>query len=106
MDKVNDADIAALTLYLLPRESWVMALGQLAEHIQQAPEGKTGLPYFDEWQPTDDEPSSEVPVVWTHSYQERPRELLAQGFRIGKSRPSDDGAPGAYVTILVSRQLN
>ena len=103
LDKVTDADIAALTLYLPRHESLVMALGKLAEHTEAAPEGKTGLPYFDEWKPADDAPSEEVPLVWTHTYQEEPRRLLESGYRIGKSQPSADGSPEVFVTIFVSR---
>ena len=101
LHKVVDADIAALTLYLPPQESLVKALGKLAEHIEAAPEGKTGLPYFDEWQPAHDAPSGEIPVVWTNDYQEEPRRLVGEGYRIGKSKPSADGSPGFFVTILV-----
>ena len=93
LDKVTDADIAALTLYLPVQESLVMALGKLARHIEAASEGKTGFPYLNEWKPAHDSPSEEVPLVWTHSYQEKPRRLLEEGFRIGKSKPSADGSP-------------
>ena len=103
LEKVEDADIAALTLYLPPQDSLVMALGKLAEHIEEAPEGKTRLPYFDEWTPTDDSPSKEVPLVWSHNYQDEPRKSLEQGYRIGKSKPSAKGSPGVFVTVFVSR---
>ena len=103
LDKVTDADIAALTLYLPAQECLVMALGKLAEHIGAAPEGKTGLPYFDEWEPAYDAPSEEAPLVWTHSYQDEPRRLLGKGYRIGKSKSSADGSPNVFVTIFVSR---
>ena len=103
LDKVEDADIAALTLYLPPQESLVMSLGELARHIDAAPEGMTGLPYFDEWKPTDDAPFSEVPVVWSHSSQDEPRKLLAQGYRIAKSKPSANGNPDVFVSVLVMR---
>ena len=103
LEKVEDADIAALTLYLPPQDSLVMTLGKLAEHIEEAPEGKTGLPYFDEWTPTDDSPSKEVPLAWSHNNQDKSRKLMGQGYRIGKSKPSADGIPGVFVTIFVSR---
>ena len=101
LQNVEDADVAALTLYLPTQDSLMASLGKLAGHVGAAPEGKTGLPYFDEWKPTDDSPSAEVPVVWSHSHQDKPRELLAQGYRIGKSKPSADGSPGVFVSILV-----
>ena len=100
LDKVTDADIATLTLYLPRQESLVMSLGKLAEHVGAAPEGKTGLPYFDEWKPTDDVPSAEVPVVWSHSSQEQARNLLAQGYRIAKSQSSANGVSGEFLSIL------
>ena len=103
LDKVTDADIAALTLYLPEQESLVMALGKLAGHIDAASEGKTGLPYLDEWNPTDDSPSEEVPLVWTYANQDEPRRLLENGYRIGKSQPSADGSPEVFVTIFISR---
>ena len=103
LDKVVDAYIAALTLYLPPQESQVMELGKLAEHIEAAAEGKTGLPYFDEWKPADDAPSEEIPLVWAHTCQEEPRRLLEKGYRIGKSQPSADESPEAFVTIFVLR---
>ena len=103
LQKVEDADIAALTFYLRPQESLMMSLGKLAEHISAAPEGKTGLPYFDDWKLADDSPATEVPVVWRHSSQEEPRKLLAQGYRIAKSKPSANGTLGAFVSILVAR---
>ena len=102
LDKVEDADIAALTLYLPAQESLVMALGKLAGHIEEAAEGMTGLPYFDEWKPAHDAPSEEIPLVWTHDYQEKPRGLLDEGYRIGKSQPSADGSSRVFVTIFVS----
>lgn len=102
LDKVNDPDIAALTLYLPEQESLVMALGKLAEHIDASPEGMTGLPYLDEWEPAYDSPSEEVPLFWTHDYQEEPRRLLENGYRIGKSEPSADGTPEAFVTVFIS----
>lgn len=104
LDKVVDADIAALTLYLPQQESPVMALGKLAEHIEATPEGKTGFPYFDEWKPEDDTPYKEVISVWTYDYQEEPRKLLDDGYRIGKSRPSADGPAGSFVTVLVQTE--
>ena len=103
LDKVEDADIAALTLYLPPQDSLIISLGKLAGHMSAAPEGKTGLPYFDDWKPTDDSPAAEVPVEWAHSYQEEPRKLLTLGYRIGKNKPSADGSPGVFVSILVAR---
>ena len=103
LDEVTDADIAALTLYLPEQETLVMALGKLAGHIGAAPEGKTGLPYLDEWELADDSPSKEVPLVWTNDYQDEPRSLLKSGYRIGKSKPSADGSLAAFVTVFVSR---
>ena len=103
LDKVTDADIAALPLYLSTQESLVMSLGKLAEHIRAAPEGKTGLPYFDDWKPTDDALSKQVPVVWTHGSQEQPRNLLAQGYRIAKSKSSANGTLGQFVSVFVMR---
>ena len=100
LEKVEDADIAALTLNL-PPESLMASLGKLVEHIGKAPEGKTGLPYFDEWEPTDDSHSTEIPVLWFPSHEEEPRKLLAQGYRIAKSKPSADGSPGVFLSILV-----
>ena len=93
LDKVENADIAELTLYLTSQESLAMSLGRLAEYVRTAPEGKTGLPYFDEWKPTDDMPSTEAPVVWSHNSQEEPRQLLAQGYRIAKSKTSGKRNP-------------
>ena len=84
LQKVEDADIAVLTLYLPPQDSLMASLGELVEHVGAAPEGKTGLPYFDEWVPADDSPPAEAPLVWSHSNQDEPRGLLAQGYRIGK----------------------
>lgn len=103
LNKVTDADIAALTLYLPVEESLVMALGKLSRHIDAAPEGKTGLPYLDAWKLADDSSSEEVPLVWTYGYQEEPRRLLENDYRIGKSHPSADGSPGVFVTVFVSR---
>ena len=102
LDKVNDADIAALTLYLPEQVSLVMALGKLAEHIGAAPEGKTGLPYLDEWEPAHDSPCGEVSVVWTYDYHDEPRTLLENGYRIGKSKPSAGSSSGAFVTVFIS----
>lgn len=101
LEKVEDSDIAALTLYLPAQDSLVMALGKLAEHIEAAPDGKTGLPYFDEWTPAHDSPSKEVPLVWSQKFQDEPRKLMSQGYRIGKSQPSTSGTPGVFVTIFV-----
>lgn len=103
LEKVTDADIAALTLYLPMQESLVMALGKLAAHIENAPEGKVGFSYLDEWDPEDDAPSEEVALIWTYSYQEEPRRLLEEGYRIGKSKPSVDGSSGGFVTIFTSK---
>ena len=102
LDKVTDADLAALTLYLPEQESLMMALGKLAGYIDAAPEGKTGLPYLDEWEPAYDSPSEEVPLVWHHGYQEEPRRLLEKGYLIGKSEPSADGSPVTFVTVFIS----
>ena len=104
LDKVEDADIAALTLYLPYQETVVMSLGKLIEHIKAASEGKTGLPYFDEWKPTDDTPITEVPVVWSHNFQEQARNLLDQGYRIAKSKSSANELSGQFVTIFVMRK--
>ena len=101
LEKVEDSDIAALTLHLPMQDSMSMALGKLAEHIEAAPDGKTGLPYFDEWTPAHDSPSKEVPLVWSPKFQDEPRKLMLQGYRIGKSQPSTSGAPGVFVTIFV-----
>ena len=101
LDKVTDADIAALTLHLPRQKSLAMSLGRLAEHVGAAPEGKTGLPYFDEWKPSDDVPSAEVPVVWSYSSQEQARNLLAQGYRIAKSQSSANGLSGEFLSILI-----
>ena len=102
LQKVEDADIAALTLYLSPQESLVMLLGKLVTHIGTAPEGKTGLPYLDEWQPSDDALPAQSQVFWSHSDQDEPRQLLEQGYRIAKSKRSADGSPGEFVSILVA----
>ena len=102
LEKVEDSDITALTLHLPPQDSLVMALVKLAEHIAAAPEGKTCIPYFDEWTPAHDSPPKEVPLVWSQNFQDEPRRLMSQGYRIGKSQPSTGGTPGVFVTIFVS----
>ena len=104
LEKVDDADIAALTLHLPLEDSLVMALGKLAEHIAAAPDGKTGLPYFDEWTPEHDSPTKEVPLVWSDDSQDEPRRLISQGYRIGKSQPSTGGTSGVFATIFVSME--
>ena len=103
LEKVEDADIAALTLCLPLAESLEKALAELRKHIADAPEGKTGLPYFDEWQPADDAPAEERPLVWSHDSQDEARSLLAQGWRISKSYPSSGEAAGVFFTIFISR---
>ena len=103
LDKVTDADIAALTLCLPEQESLLTSLGTLAKHVGAAPDGTTGLPYFDEWKPTDEVPSVEVPVEWSHSSQEQARNLLAQGYRIAKSQSSANGVSGVFLSILVAK---
>lgn len=104
LDKVEDADIAALILYLPLQGSLSESLSRLYEHIKLAPEGLTGLPYFDEWQADDDQLTSEVPQFWTFENQEDPRKLLGNGYRIAKSQLSGDDFPEAFVTIFVLRK--
>lgn len=103
LDKLEDADITALTLYLPPQEPLVRALGKLAEHIEAAPAGKTGLPYLDDWNASDDIPLEEVPVVWSNSCQNEARRLLQDGYLVGKSQSSVHGTSEGFVTIFVSR---
>ena len=93
--------VAALTLHLPPQDSLVMALVKLAEQIAAAPEGKTGLPYFDEWTPAHDSTPKEVPLIWSKTFQDEPRKLMSQGYRIGKSQASISGTPRVFVTIFV-----
>lgn len=106
LEKLEDADIAALTLYLPPQASLVRALGKLAEHIEEAPEGKTGFPYLDDWNPSNDEPPVEVPVAWSSSCQDGARRFLEDGYLVGKSQSSVHGTSEGFVTIFISRPLH
>ena len=105
LGKVGDADIAALILYLEPEATLGGALGKLYEHIRSAPEGETGLPYFDEWMPMDDDLNGGIPVVWSNEYPDKTRELLADGYRIRQSMPHAGEEPGFFVTMFVKREL-
>ena len=52
LEKVTDEDIWRLMRYLPSSQpTRVQALLQLYEYIESAPEGKTGLAFFDEWEP-------------------------------------------------------
>lgn len=103
LEKVGIADIAALVLYLEPAPTLEEALGNLYGHIRSAPDGKTGLSYFDDWTPADDYVSNGAAEVWSHESPGRTREFLKDGYRIRQSWRDASGNPGVFVTVFFKR---
>lgn len=104
LTKVGIADVAALTLYREPAPTMEKALANLYEHIRSSPEGKTGLPYFDEWVPLDDYVPNGIAEVWSNEHPGRTRELLGKGYRVRQSVRDASGNPGIFLTIFFERK--
>ncbi len=104
LTKVGIADVAALTLYLEPAPTMEKALANLYEHIRSSPEGKTGLPYFDEWAPSDDYVPNGIAEVWSNDCPGTTRGLLADKYRIRQSVRDASGNPGFFLTIFFQRE--
>ena len=87
LHKLSDSDIAALTLYLPQQESFTAALAELTRCVKAARQGKTRLPYFDEWGGRGGLKARGI--AWSHDYQEEIRSALKKGWRLERTSKSD-----------------
>ncbi len=100
LEKVGDADIAALVLYRPPQDSFLAAVLELSSYVNAAPVGKTGLSYFDDWTPRLDNVSVEKPALWQMNNQGEPRQLIADGYHVLGSKPDAGGNPESFLTLF------
>ena len=100
LEKVGEADIAALALLRPPQDSFLEAVLELSSYVNAAPVGKTGLSYFDDWTPQRENVSVQKPVLWQINNQEEPRQLIACGYYVLGSQPDAGGDPESFLTLF------